>query len=293
VSGGDAGDAGAGSRRESAGARHDAGRPADDQAGHGIGRAAPGRSHGDLAAARGEQRPSGSFGVPREVLQWERRYASAEERLWGDDPSELARLAVARLRAYASRDLTLLDVGCGYGRDTMYLATELGCRALGIDGSPAAIATARSNLLAAVRTQGENAPAVDYLTGDFAEVISEGRHGVPYDIVYCCNLYHLLGPIGRRELAAALAAAARPGGLLYLSTLSPRDAQHYAVGEPVAGEERSWVNGVYLHFCTAEELSRDFAAFEILDLDERSYVEPLANGRVHHHTSWFLEGRRL
>ena len=61
--------------------------------------------------------------------------------------------------------------------------------------------------------------------------------------------------------------------------MSPRDPQHYAVGEPVSGEERSWVDKVYLHFCTAEELARDFSAFEILDLDERSYEEPRASGR--------------
>ncbi len=110
--------------------------------------------------------------------------------------------------------------------------------------------------------------------------------------MFTCNVYHLLGPIGRREFAAALAAVTRPGGLLFLSTMSPRDPQHYAVGEPVSGEERSWVDKVYLHFCTAEELTRDFAAFEILDLDERGYEEPQASGLPHRHTSWFLEGRR-
>ena len=101
-----------------------------------------------------------------------------------------------------------------------------------------------------------------------------------------------MGPDGRRAFAAALAALARPGGLLFLSTLSPRDPQHYAVGEPVPGEERSWVEHVYLHFCTAEELAADFAAFEVLDLEERSYDEHNANGVVHRHASWFLEGRR-
>ncbi len=92
-----------------------------------------------------------------------------------------------------------------------------------------------------------------------------------WDVVYACNVYHLMGPDARRAFAAALAALARPGGLLFLSTLSPRDPQHYAVGEPVPGEERSWVEHVYLHFCTAEELAADFGAFEVLDLEERSY----------------------
>ena len=218
---------------------------------------------------------------------WEKRYA-ADGRLWGDGPSELARLAVARLRP-AVRDadappLTLIDVGCGYGRDARYLAAELDCRVLGLDPSPTAIAAARKARSADVD--------VEYLAGDLSSLASDAEHAGPYDVVYICNVYHLLGPIGRRELAAAAAAAVRPGGLLFLSTLSPRDPQHYAVGEPVLGEERSWVEHVYLHFCTADELKADFAAFEVLDLEERSYDEHNANGQVHRHASWFLEGRR-
>jgi len=52
------------------------------------------------------------------------------------------------------------------------------------------------------------------------------------------------------------------------------------------------VDKVYLHFCSAEELAAGLRDFEILDLDERSYEEHNQNGVVHHHTSWFVEGRR-
>ncbi|HEY5388808.1 MAG TPA: class I SAM-dependent methyltransferase [Thermoleophilia bacterium] len=220
---------------------------------------------------------------------WEKRYAT-DGRLWGDGPSELARLAVARLRSSGGAvrgadepPLTVIDVGCGYGRDSRYLAAELGCRVLGLDPAPAAVAAARK-----ARRPGLD---VDYLAGDaasFADAAQAGR----FDVAFACNVYHLLSPGGRREFAAALAALVRPGGLLFLSTLSPRDPQHYAVGDPVLGEERSWVEQVYLHFCTAAELAADFSAFTVLDLEERSYDEHNANGVVHRHASWFLEGRR-
>ncbi|MCX6362840.1 MAG: class I SAM-dependent methyltransferase [Actinobacteria bacterium] len=221
---------------------------------------------------------------------WEKRYA-ADGRLWGDGPSELARLAVARLRpalaaahdAHAT-SFTLIDVGCGYGRDSRYLATELGCRVLGLDPSPAAVAEARK------------APRpgldVEYEVGDVASLTDGAEQAGRFDVAFAANVYHLLSPGGRRELAAALATLVRPGGLLFLSTLSPRDPRHYAVGEPVPGEERSWVEQVYLHFCTADELTADFAAFIVLDVEERSYDEYNASGVVHRHASWFLEGRR-
>jgi len=221
---------------------------------------------------------------------WEKRYAM-DGRLWGDGPSELARLAVARLRPAvaavreaAAPPLTLLDVGCGYGRDSRYLAAELGCRVLGLDPSPAAVAAARK-----ARRPGLD---VEYVAGDAASLADAAAPAGRFDVAFACNVYHLLSPGGRREFAAALAALVCPGGLLFLSSLSPRDPQHYAVGEPVRGEERSWVEHVYLHFCTADELTSDFSAFTVLDLEERSYDEHNASGVVHRHASWFLEGRR-
>jgi SAM-dependent methyltransferase len=221
--------------------------------------------------------------MPPEAAYWDERYA-VDGRLWGDGPSELARLAVARLRPYASPELAVLDVGCGYGRDTRYLAAELHCRALGIDPSPRAVATAQKSRSAGLE--------VEFEGGDAASLAGQPGQAGSWDVVYACNVYHLMGPDARRSFAAALAALARPGGLLFLSTLSPRDPQHYAVGAAVPGEERSWIEHVYLHFCTAEELEADFGAFELLDLEERAYDEHNANGVVHRHASWFFEGRR-
>jgi len=226
--------------------------------------------------------------LPQAALHWEKLY-SAGERPWGDSPSELARLAVARLGPAASSSdqapFALLDVGCGYGRDSRYLAAELRCRVVGIDPSPAAVVAARS-----ARTRDLTA---EYFVAEAAAFVAQTEQAGGYDVVFAGQVYALLGPIGRREFVAALAALTRPGGLLFLSTLSPRDPQHYAVGRPVTGEQRSWIEHAYLHFCTAEELTADFVeAFEVLDLEERGYDERHPGGAAHRHASWFLEGRR-
>ena len=252
-------------------------------------RASPGGSRRHRAARSGAARAGRPAGRPS---HWDRRYASRRAHL-GRRPqrarSPRRRPPAARTPLRTSPSSTSA-AGTAATRGTS--PAELGCRALGIDGSPAAIEAARKEHAAALRRSREAQFDVEYLASDAASLAADPERAGPYDIVFTCNVYHLLGPIGRREFAAALAAVTRPGGLLFLSTMSPRDPQHYAVGEPVSGEERSWVDKVYLHFCTAEELTRDFAAFEILDLDERGYEEPQASGQPHRHTSWFLEGRR-
>ena len=121
---------------------------------------------------------------------------------------------------------------------------------------------------------------VEYLAADLASFAADPERAGAFDVVFTCNVYHLLGPIGRREFAAALAAVTRPGGLLFLSTMSPRDPQHYAVGEPVSrrGAQlgRQGVPAL-LHGRGARRATSP--PFEILDLDERGYDEPRASGR--------------
>lgn len=223
-----------------------------------------------------------------EAAYWDARFAS-DGKVWGDGPSELARLAVARLSFAAGRGIDVVDLGCGYGRDSIFLAAELGCRVTGVDPSPAAVAAARRARRGDLDVEFEVAGPGAFAAGAMEASAARDRD---FDVVHASNVYHLLPPAARHDFAAAVVALARPRGLVFLSTLSPRDAQHYAKGDPVPDEERSWVEHCYLHFCTADELRADFAALEVLDLEERSYEERLADGRVHHHSSWFLEARR-
>ena len=65
-----------------------------------------------------------------------------------------------------------------------------------------------------------------------------------------------------------------------------------AWGSRWPGEQDSWFEHCYLHFCREEELRADFGALSIVSLEERTYEERHADGRVHHHVSWFLEAER-
>jgi len=223
-------------------------------------------------------------------------------RPWGESPSELAAVAVERLKAGAGAGLSIIDIGCGYGRDSRYLSRELRAAVLGVDPSPEGVAAARASALrgaeagAGVAAAGsaESKPAVEYRCAGFEEIAREVRQGsrAAFDVVFASNLYQLLGPSQRAGFRRALGALLSPAGLLFLSTLSTNDPQHYGEGEPVPGERDSFTRPVYLHFCREKELREDFSFLSVEELREREYDEPHADGSAHHHVSWILVGRR-
>lgn len=215
-------------------------------------------------------------------MHWEDEYR-AKERVWGEEPSELARAVVGYIKTIkmADTELSILDIGCGYGRDALYYAGNLKCSVFGIDLATKGIEIARST--AAER----NAECVSFECRDFKDV-----HSGKYDVVCASNLYQLLRIDQRRDLRNAVKATLKPGGLFFLSTLSVDDPEHFGVGDPIPGEANSYSfqHRVYLHFCTNEELESDFSFLSIAELYEREYDEPRAEGQDHHHISWILVG---
>jgi len=214
-------------------------------------------------------------------MYWDKEYEK-KSRLWGEGPSVLAVAAVERLKRFKDEaTLSILDIGCGYGRDAFHYAECLGCTILGIDVSEKAIAMAS-------RTAAEREISkVDFKIMDFKEL-----KGDRYDVVTASNLYQLLRKQERDDLVNAISRTLRPGGLLFLSTLSVNDPEHAGKGTPIAGEHNSYSyqDRVYLHLCTKEELMADFAFLNITELEEHEYDEPRVTGEVHHHISWILVG---
>ncbi len=210
---------------------------------------------------------------------WDNEYKS-KERVWGERPSELAIAAAGYLQKCKSSNeiLSILDIGCGYGRDAFYLE-NLGCMILGIDISEEAINIASDVVL---KVQKED---VKFQCCNFTELKEE-----KYDIVFISNLYQLLKKNERKELRKAVMRILKPNGLLFLSTLSIKDSEHCGKGTPIPEESNSFQDRVYLHFCTREELVEDFAFLNIKELYEHEYYEPHSTGEIHHHISWILIG---
>ncbi|HEY3373879.1 MAG TPA: methyltransferase domain-containing protein [Candidatus Aquicultor sp.] len=127
-------------------------------------------------------------------MDWDEAYKS-ENLIWGDDRSELAKIAASRFKRHAGTARitayqNLLDIGCGYGRDSFYLADELGYEVVGIDTSETVIAIAEE---AASATSG-TARAV-FRCQDFKDLHNSG-----FDVTFASNICHLLKPEDRTAL---------------------------------------------------------------------------------------------
>jgi cyclopropane fatty-acyl-phospholipid synthase-like methyltransferase len=209
-------------------------------------------------------------------MSWDAEYNKYKQ-IWGERPSELAIEASKRLISHKGRPLRVLDIGCGYGRDSVYVAKSLGFRVLGVDISGKAIEMAKENALKA------QAGKAEFRVSDFRDLNSY------FDVVLVSNLYHLLPPTGRFDLAAHVARLLGPDGMLFLNAISVNDGEHFGVGTPVSGEEYTWDdNGKRIHLSTEAEMRGAFPTLMVRELYEHVYEEPHPGARTHYHKAWIL-----
>ena len=214
-------------------------------------------------------------------LPWNTTYSS-DKKVWGDRPSELAVVAYNYLRESQGfrnrKDIFILDLGCGYARDAVFLAQNLPCHILGLDNSQAAIDIAKHSL------KGDLEKRVELLCYDFTNVSDK------YDVIFLSNLYPLLKPEERAKLRETVKRCLKSDGVFFLSTFSVRDPQHFGKGTPVEGDSNSFMDVRYVHLSTRDELEKDFDFLTISALYEREFHEPHST-RDHDHVSWILIGK--
>ncbi|MGH2515222.1 MAG: class I SAM-dependent methyltransferase [Ktedonobacterales bacterium] len=111
-----------------------------------------------------------------------------------------------------------LDLGCGTGTNSLYLARH-GWRATGVDFVAAAIARANARLQAADSVAGE----VRFLRGDVTKLEGLGL-GQPFDLLFDLGCFHGL-PLDRRPAyAEGIARYAAPGARYLLYAFLPATA---------------------------------------------------------------------
>jgi 2-polyprenyl-3-methyl-5-hydroxy-6-metoxy-1,4-benzoquinol methylase len=150
----------------------------------------------------------------------------------------------------------VLDVGCGEGRNSVWLA-RLGCDVTGLDVSPFALAKAK-------RLAAGQGVAVQYVETDIRDWTWEPSR---FDAVVCVFI-QFAEPEQRARLFDGFATTLKPGGLLVMQGYTPKQIEYKTGGPPRAD-----------HMYTMELLRNAFAGMEILHL--REHEEVLAEGNKH------------
>jgi len=137
-------------------------------------------------------------------------------------PSEAARFVADELLPQTSRHPTVVDLGCGEGRDTVFLARE-GCRVLAVDISERSLGVVTGKLEGLeqapeachciVADLVEGIPAENAMADAVLDVWVLGSVIIPHD-----------GRQGARRYLAEVHRILKPGGLLVaqFETLKPR-----------------------------------------------------------------------
>ena len=132
-------------------------------------------------------------------------YKDPESLAWdiGAPQPEFVKLGEAReLRG------DVLDVGCGSGAQAIYSAT-LGCRAVGVDFSEAAIALAK-------KRAEESSSTAQFMVGDVRKLEALNKS---FDIALDAGTFHTLDDSSREHYAGSLWKVLRPKGSLFLLCL--------------------------------------------------------------------------
>jgi SAM-dependent methyltransferase len=217
-------------------------------------------------------------------MTWNNTY-KADKTVWGDQPSELGTFAWDYLKGNHDKyhNCRLLDLGCGYGRDALYLAGKLGCQVMGIDNSEKAIEMA-------IDLSGKAQKDIPGIKAEFRCCDFRNTIDGEFEIVFASNFYQLLRKEERAELREVAKLKLKTGGILFLSVMSTNDPEHAGKGKKIENEENSYFDEKFLHFSNRGELGNDFNFLSITRLLEKEFFEPRSNGVTHHHISWLLAG---
>ncbi|MGH3432216.1 MAG: class I SAM-dependent methyltransferase [Thermocrispum sp.] len=149
-----------------------------------------------------------------------------------------------------------LDLGCGTGTDTVYLATH-GWDVTAVDMVPKALATARRNAAAAGVT-------ARFIEGDVTRLHELGV-GADYALLLDFGCFHTLPDDRRPAYVASVSHAAAPGAnlLLYGFRRPPKAAPMRA--GVIADEVRQRFGGAGWHLVAAERASAETIAVRRAD----------------------------
>jgi len=202
--------------------------------------------------------------------EWDMRF-EREGALWGEEPSVGAKFALDYFAKHGAR--TVLDVACGYGRDSVFLARKFDVT--GIDSSAVGVRMASERAL-------REGVAASFLLGDIRAMQFPSDR---FDAALCNGiLAHMIGE-ERPRVASEVERVLRRGGALVVSEFStsrkPRGAREV---EPSTFAEK---DGHVHHYFTRKELQ---ALFPHLRFEHAEEKEEQRGGGGEPRLKWVMAG---
>ena len=209
---------------------------------------------------------------------WDTRYLAGGFE-WGAEPTVVATLAAELM---PDQDLrTVLDVGCGYGRDCIYLA-EKGFDVSGIDSAQAGVRMAEDwakEKGLTIRFQAMDMTGMDFEEGSF-------------DAVIMFNTMHFVKEAYRKKAYKEVRRVLKPGGLFVQAVFSLEE-RGFKEGVEVEKNTFEFKPGRPVHFFSEEELRSDLSGFAIAKLERQDVFEKHQNGDQHYHKEWIAVANKL
>lgn len=199
---------------------------------------------------------------------WDKEYKKPEHLSLSTEPAEdLEKFARWLVREEGNRHLNktslVVDLGCGNGRNLIFLSKEFGARGVGYEISEEAIKEA------SVHSGGL---PIKYTKQSISEPLAESDSTV--DVVLDMMVSHYLNEKEREAFRAEVFRVLKPGGYYFLKTfLRDGDLHAERLLKENAGEEAgTYIHpkiGVAEHAWSEEEIEKFFGQnFEILKLDK-------------------------
>ena len=187
---------------------------------------------------------------------------SANPRPWGDGPSEPAKLLAEHLtNRMPGQRAKVIDLGCGYGRDCIYLAKH-DCDVTGVD-------TSRRGILTAQLWARQESVDIRFMTKDIMET---GIAEKSFDGILCSSVLEYMNPRRRPKVGHEIWRLARQGGTIALLCRATDDPE---LGKGKDLGDNTWEvrPGLQVHFYTEREIRSllpdfDRQRFEVITVHE-------------------------